>query len=248
MLGVITLTRDNWAATLWRMAQTGPFVAGAAIYVLSLFIWIMGLSRVPVSMAYPLLSLGYVVNAIAAYYLFGEAVSATRWAGIAFIIIGVLADRAPRMSGPFLKFAGPELDAATIDGVASVLRSGQLTSGPWVQRFEADLAAQCAGRPVRALTSATAAVEAALQLAGIGPGDEVVTCAQCLTVLNMIVKVGATPVFVDCDLVTRNLDLDAVEAACTSRTRAVACPIAVARCARPTSTGCTGSRGRAACG
>ena len=63
---------------------------------------------------------------------------------------------------------------------------------------------------MRALTSATAAVEVALQLAGIGPGDEVITSAlSFFTVLNMIVKVGATPVFVDCDLVTRNIDLGA---------------------------------------
>lgn len=88
-LGVITLTRDNWLATIWRMATTGPFVLGVSIYVVSLFIWIMGLSRVPVSTAYPLLSLGYIVNAIAAYYLFGEAVTVTRWVGIGFIIIGV---------------------------------------------------------------------------------------------------------------------------------------------------------------
>jgi dTDP-4-amino-4,6-dideoxygalactose transaminase len=72
------------------------------------------------------------------------------------------------------------------------------------------------------MTSATAAVEVALQLAGIGPGDEVITSAQSFfTALNMIVKVGATPVFVDCDLVTRNLDLAAVEAAITPRTRAI---------------------------
>jgi drug/metabolite transporter (DMT)-like permease len=47
------------------------------------------LSRVPVSIAYPLLSLGYVVNAIAAHYLLGEAVTAQRWLGIGFIIVGV---------------------------------------------------------------------------------------------------------------------------------------------------------------
>ena len=57
-----------------------------------------------------------------------------------------------------LKFAGPELDDATIDGVAEVLRSGQLSSGPWVRRLEADLSAFCGGRPVRVLSSATAAV------------------------------------------------------------------------------------------
>jgi len=75
---------------------------------------------------------------------------------------------------------------------------------------------------VKALTSATAAVEVALQVAGVGPGDEVITCAQSFfTVLNMIVKVGATPVFVDCDLVTRNIDLTQVAAAITPRTKAV---------------------------
>ncbi len=123
---------------------------------------------------------------------------------------------------PYLKFAGPVLDEATIAGVGDVLRSGHIASGPWVRRFEESLSQFCDGRPVRVLTSATAAVEVALQVAGIGPGDEVITCAQSFfTVLNMIVKVGATPVFVDCDLVTRNLDLAAVEAAITPRTKAI---------------------------
>jgi multidrug transporter EmrE-like cation transporter len=49
----------------------------------------MGLSRVPVSVAYPMLSLGYVINAVAAQYIFGEAVTVTRWLGIGFIILGV---------------------------------------------------------------------------------------------------------------------------------------------------------------
>jgi len=123
---------------------------------------------------------------------------------------------------PYLKFAGPVIDDATIAGVDDVLRSGHIASGLWVRRFESSLSEFCGGRPVRVLTSATAAVEVALQLAGIGPGDEVITCAQSFfTVLNMIVKVGAKPVFVDCDLVTRNLDLAAVEAAITPRTRAI---------------------------
>jgi len=89
VLGVLTLTRDNWADTLLRMATQGYFVLGIACYALSVFVWILGLSRVPVSIAYPLLSVGYVVNAIAAYFLFGEAVTVTRWAGIGFIVIGV---------------------------------------------------------------------------------------------------------------------------------------------------------------
>jgi dTDP-4-amino-4,6-dideoxygalactose transaminase len=121
-----------------------------------------------------------------------------------------------------IKFAGPVIDEATIAHVAEVLRSGHITSGPWVERFESALSEFCEGRPVRVLTSATAAVEVALQLAGIGAGDEVITCAESFfTVLNMIVKVGATPVFVDCDPVTRNIDLTQVEARIGPRTRAI---------------------------
>ena len=88
-LGVITLTADNWAPTLLRMAGEGYFIGGVVLYVVSLLVWILGLSRVPVSVAYPMLSLGYVVNAIAAHYLFGEAVTLQRWLGIGFIIVGV---------------------------------------------------------------------------------------------------------------------------------------------------------------
>jgi len=89
VLGVISLTRDDWWDTLWRMGTQGYFVAGVACYMISLVVWIMGLSRVPVSVAYPMLSLGYVINAVAAYYLFGESVTMTRWLGIGFIVLGV---------------------------------------------------------------------------------------------------------------------------------------------------------------
>ena len=130
--------------------------------------------------------------------------------------------RAQAAQAAYLKFAGPDLDEATIAGVAEVLRSGWIASGPWVQTFEQRLSALCGGRPTRVVTSATAAVEVALQLAGIGPGDEVISAAQSFfTVPNMIAKVGATPVFVDCDLVTRNVDVTAVEKAITPRTRAI---------------------------
>ena len=88
-LGVITLTRDNWTDMLVRMATQGHFIAGAALYAISLVVWIFGLSRVPVSIAYPMLSLGYIVNAVAAHYLFGVAVTVTRWLGIGFIVLGV---------------------------------------------------------------------------------------------------------------------------------------------------------------
>src|SRR6185437_6296679 len=88
-LGIITLNADNWASMLSRMASEGYFIAGAAFYVVSLVVWILGLSRVPVSVAYPMLSIGYIVNALAAQYLFGEAVTSARWLGIGFIVIGV---------------------------------------------------------------------------------------------------------------------------------------------------------------
>jgi multidrug transporter EmrE-like cation transporter len=72
-----------------KLALEPHILGGVACYVVSLVVWIMGLSRVEVSIAYPMLSLGYVLNAVAAWYLFGEAVSATRLAGIGVIIVGV---------------------------------------------------------------------------------------------------------------------------------------------------------------
>ena len=72
-----------------RLAIEPHILAGLACYVVSVVVWVVGLSKVPVSIAYPMLSIGYVVNAIAAYYLLGEAVSAMRLAGIGVIIVGV---------------------------------------------------------------------------------------------------------------------------------------------------------------
>ena len=72
-----------------RLALEPHIVGGIACYVVSVVVWIMALSRVEVSIAYPMLSIGYVVNAIAAYFLFGEAVTPLRLAGIAVIILGV---------------------------------------------------------------------------------------------------------------------------------------------------------------
>ena len=126
------------------------------------------------------------------------------------------------MSEPYLPFARPTIDEAMVAAVADVLRSKWIASGPNVIAFERALAAYHGGRPVRVMTSATAALEIALRLAGVGPGDEVITSAQTFfAAINMIVRVGARPVFVDCDLVTRNIDLAQVEAAITPRTRAI---------------------------
>jgi dTDP-4-amino-4,6-dideoxygalactose transaminase len=123
---------------------------------------------------------------------------------------------------PYLQFARPTLDEATIAGVADVLRSGWITSGPKLKAFEAALSEYVGGRPVRCVSSATAALELALKVCGIGPGDEVITPAMTFFAApNMIVKVGATPVFVDVEPGTRNVDLAAVAARIGPRTRAI---------------------------
>jgi multidrug transporter EmrE-like cation transporter len=88
-IGVIAFTRDNWLPLGTRMALEPHFIGGVACYGLSLVVWIIGLSRVPVSIAYPLLSLGYVLNAIGAHFLLGESLNAARIGGIGFIIVGV---------------------------------------------------------------------------------------------------------------------------------------------------------------
>jgi len=122
----------------------------------------------------------------------------------------------------FLPFARPALDEATIRGVADVLESGWITSGPKVAEFEAELSKLFAHRPLRAFANGTATMEIALRVAGIGPGDEVITTSiSWVATANVIVAVGATPVFVDIDPTTRNIDLQAVEDAITPRTRAL---------------------------
>ncbi|MGI4983542.1 MAG: DegT/DnrJ/EryC1/StrS family aminotransferase [Janthinobacterium lividum] len=122
----------------------------------------------------------------------------------------------------FLPFTRPEIDDATIAGVADVLRSGWITTGPQNQQFEAELSARFGGRPVRTFNSGTATLEIALRIAGVGPGDEVITTPlSWVATSNVVIEVGATPVFVDIDPVTRNIDLDLLEAAITPRTRAL---------------------------
>lgn len=72
-----------------RLALEPHILGGVCCYVVSLMVWIMALSRVEVSIAYPMLSIGYVINAVAAWYLFGESVGALRLTGIGFIVVGV---------------------------------------------------------------------------------------------------------------------------------------------------------------
>ncbi|RON56496.1 DegT/DnrJ/EryC1/StrS family aminotransferase [Pseudomonas frederiksbergensis] len=123
---------------------------------------------------------------------------------------------------PFLPFSKPVIDEATIAAVGDVLRSGWITSGPKVQAFEAQLSEFFAGRPVRTFNSGTCTMEIALRIAGVGPGDEVITTPiSWVATANVILEVGATPVFADIDPVTRNIDLDQLEAAITPRTKAI---------------------------
>jgi dTDP-4-amino-4,6-dideoxygalactose transaminase len=132
----------------------------------------------------------------------------------------VPASAAPPAS--FLPFARPTIDEETIAGVAEVLRSGWITSGPQVKALEAKISEYCGGRPVRAFNSGTCTMEIALRIAGVGPGHEVVTTPLTwVASSNVVLEVGARPVFADIDPVTRNLDLDRVEAAITSATRAI---------------------------
>jgi multidrug transporter EmrE-like cation transporter len=88
-LGEVSLTPSTLIPTLGHLATNLPIIAGLCLYGLSVITWIAGLSRVDVSIAYPLLSLGYVVNAVAAYFLFGEALTPQRLIAIGIILLGV---------------------------------------------------------------------------------------------------------------------------------------------------------------
>jgi dTDP-4-amino-4,6-dideoxygalactose transaminase len=123
---------------------------------------------------------------------------------------------------PFLPFTRPAIDEATIAGVAEVLRSGWITSGPRVKEFEARLSEFFGGRPVRAFNSGTCTMEIALRIAGVKAGDEVITTPLTwVATSNVVLEVGARPVFVDIDPVTRTINLDLAEKAVTPRTRAI---------------------------
>lgn len=122
----------------------------------------------------------------------------------------------------YLPFTRPTIDEATIRAVGKVLRSGWITTGPNVQAFETALSEYLGGRAVRTFTSATGALEVALQVCNVGPGDEVIVPAMTFAATaNVVVRLGAKPVFVDVELATRNIDLAKAEAAITPRTKAI---------------------------
>lgn len=88
-LADMELRAGNAAAIAGRLIFNAPIIAGLGCYALSVIVWILALARVEVSVAYPMLSLGYVVNALAAWWLFNESLSGTRIAGIGIILVGV---------------------------------------------------------------------------------------------------------------------------------------------------------------
>lgn len=124
---------------------------------------------------------------------------------------------------PFLPFALPDIGEAEIEEVVESLRSGWITSGPKVRRFE-EIFAGMIGPDVTAVAvnSATAGLHLALEAIGLGPGDEVVVPVHTFTATAEVVRyLGADPVFVDVDPITLNIDVVAVEAAIGPRTRAI---------------------------
>ena len=103
-----------------------------------------------------------------------------------------------------------------------VLRSGRLSLGPWIKRFEEIVAERVRAPYAAAVSSGTAGLHLLCRYAGLGPGDEVITSPLSFVAsANCFILEGATPVFADVDPRTLNMDPDAVEAAITERTRAI---------------------------
>ena len=121
-----------------------------------------------------------------------------------------------------LPLSRPWLDEREEELVLEVLRSGRLSLGPWIDRFEEQIAERVGAPHAAALSSGTAGLHLLCKIAGLGPGDEVITSPlSFVSSANCFILEGATPVFADVDPVTLNLDPTTVEAAITERTRAI---------------------------
>lgn len=127
------------------------------------------------------------------------------------------------MTQQFIPFAIPDITEAEIQAVAEAMRSGWLTTGPNAAAFEAEFAAYLGGGiHAVAVNSATAGLHLAVEAVGLGPGDEVLVPTWTFTATAEVVRyVGATPVLVDVDPTTLNMDLDMASSLVTSRTRAI---------------------------
>jgi perosamine synthetase len=116
----------------------------------------------------------------------------------------------------------PWLDEREEELVLEVLRSGRLSLGPWIERFEQEVAERVGAPYAAAVSSGTAGLHLLCKIAGVGAGDEVITSPlSFVSSANCFILEGATPAFADVDPVTLNLDPSAVEAAITERTRAI---------------------------
>lgn len=126
------------------------------------------------------------------------------------------------MTAPFLPIAKPVMGEDEVAAVRQVLESGWLTQGPWVKRFEENFARRHSVKHAFAVTSCTTALHLALVALGVGPGDEVIVPAfTWVATANVVVHCGATPVFVDIEAGSYNLDPDAVARALSPMTKAV---------------------------
>lgn len=123
----------------------------------------------------------------------------------------------------FLPFALPDIGDEEINAVAECLRSGWMTTGPKTAQFEKEFGEYLGGDlHVISVNSATSGLHLALEALGIGPNDEVIVPTMTFTATAEVVRyLGAHPVLVDIDPVTMNIDIDAVKAAVTSRTKAI---------------------------
>ena len=126
------------------------------------------------------------------------------------------------MRTEFLPFSPPSISELEIEAVVETLRSGWITTGPKTREFEREFAAAFQSPAALALNSCTAGLHTALVALGVGPGDEVITTTMTFAAsVNVIEHVGATPVLVDIEPDTLNLDPRCVERAISPRTRAI---------------------------
>jgi dTDP-4-amino-4,6-dideoxygalactose transaminase len=121
-----------------------------------------------------------------------------------------------------IPFSPPRIDQKIIDEVTDTLRSGWITTGPKTKRFEKELAAYCGNKATVCVNSATAGLEVMLHWFGVKAGDEVILPAYTYAATaNVIIHVGATPVFVDVNAGDFNINAEEIRKAITPKTKVI---------------------------